>query len=29
LKVEGNRDAVKTWVDAIDPIAPGFNIAEP
>lgn len=29
LKVEGDREAVKAWLDALDPVSTGFNIAEP
>jgi alkyl sulfatase BDS1-like metallo-beta-lactamase superfamily hydrolase len=29
LKVEGDRAAAQAWLDAIDPLRGGFNIAEP
>ncbi|PKB25610.1 alkyl sulfatase BDS1-like metallo-beta-lactamase superfamily hydrolase [Novosphingobium kunmingense] len=29
LKIEGNRDLAQKWLDAIDPLSSGFNIAEP
>ncbi|MDE2437233.1 MAG: MBL fold metallo-hydrolase [Sphingomonadales bacterium] len=29
LKVEGDRAATKAWLDALDPLTSGFNIAEP
>ncbi|WP_374527870.1 alkyl/aryl-sulfatase [Novosphingobium sp.] len=29
LKVEGDRDALKAWLDAVDPVSSGFNIIEP
>lgn len=29
LKVEGDRVLAQTWLDAIDPLTAGFNIAEP
>lgn len=29
LKVDGDRAAVQAWLDALDPLSPGFNIAEP
>ncbi len=29
LQVDGDRAAVKAWVDALDPVTTGFNIVEP
>lgn len=29
LKVEGDRAALQAWLDALDPLPTGFNIAEP
>lgn len=29
LKVDGDREAVKAWLEALDPVSPGFNIVEP
>lgn len=29
LKVDGDRAAVTAWLDSLDPVSPGFNIAEP
>lgn len=29
LKIEGDRELAQAWVDALDPLSPGFNIAEP
>ncbi|MEJ2411262.1 MAG: alkyl sulfatase dimerization domain-containing protein [Novosphingobium sp.] len=29
LTVSGNREAVQSWLDAIDPLTGGFNIVEP